>query len=427
MHNLSNQNTQEFRPLADRMRPGTFKDFFGQEEVAEFIARYITEGKIPSLLFWGPPGTGKTTLANIIAKESNCYFLPMSAVTAKIADVKIKINEAAERLKEKGERTIIFIDEIHRFNKLQQDAFLPHVEKGTISLIGATTENPSFEVNSALLSRCKVLVLKRLTEENIISIIKNVLLDNEKGLGELGLEFSEDAFSYFGYYSDGDARRALNLLEETANILGSRGPLTLDGKGNASLPEDKKIITAKALSYISKKSSLLYDKDGEEHYNLISALHKCMRDSDADAALYWFGRMIAGGEDPLFIARRLIRFASEDIGACDPQALVVAVAAKDAFHFIGRPEGELALAQVVVYLAKAPKNNDLYLAYGKVKEDIEEFGSLPVPMNLRNAPTQLMKDLGYGKDYKYAHNFKDAKVEQDHFPKEIGRRKYLKN
>ncbi|MFH1192596.1 MAG: replication-associated recombination protein A [bacterium] len=412
MHNLSNQNTQEFRPLADRMRPGTFKDFFGQEEVAEFIARYITEGKIPSLLFWGPPGTGKTTLANIIAEKSNCYFLPMSAVTAKIADVKIKINEAAERLREKGEKTIIFIDEIHRFNKLQQDIFLPHVEKGIISLIGATTENPSFEVNSALLSRCKVLVLKRLTEENIISIIKNVLKDSEKGLGELNLEFSEDAFFYLASYADGDARRALNLLEETANIL---------AKSN-----DKKTITAKALSYISKKSSLLYDKDGEEHYNLISALHKCMRDSDADAALYWFGRMIVGGEDPLFIARRLIRFASEDIGAADPQALVVAVAAKDAFHFIGIPEGELALAQAVVYLAKAPKDNDLYIAYGKVKEDIEQFGSLPVPMNLRNAPTKLMQDLGYGKDYKYAHNFPDAIVEQDHFPKEIGNRKYLK-
>lgn len=417
---LFNQNTQESRPLADRMRPEMLEEFFGQNDIITIIRRFIAEDKIPSMLFWGPPGTGKTTLAHIIAKATKSHFLPLSAVTSNIPEVKKHIIEAASRLNIYGQKTIVFVDEIHRFNKLQQDAFLPHVEKGTIILIGATTENPSFEVNSALLSRCKVLVLKRLSDSDLIAVVKRALEDEKKGLGKIGALFTEDAFKYLVNYADGDARRALNLLEEATAIISPSFACPLNWR------EEGVVITAKQLSEISQKSALLYDKKGEEHYNLISALHKCMRDSDADAALYWLGRMLASGEDGLFIARRLIRFASEDVGNSDPQALMVAVAAKEAFHFIGIPEGELALAQAVVYLAKAPKNNDLYVAYGKVKEDIKNFGSLPAPMNLRNAPTKLMKDLGYGKDYKYAHDYTEAKVEQDRFPKEMGKRVYLR-
>lgn len=458
LFNFNNEKTSKFKPLADRIRPERLEEFFGQGEVVSIIRRFLDEDRIPSLIFWGPPGSGKTTLANIIAKSTKAFFLPLSAAASNIPEVKKKIGEAADRLKIYGQKTIIFVDEIHRFNKLQQDGFLPHVENGTIILIGATTENPSFEVNSALLSRCKVLVLKRLPSNDLMSVARRALEDNEKGLGDFNLELSKDGMEYLINYADGDARRALNLLEESAGLLspsfeeGERGrflesmresesfsnresdthgephPLPKRRTGNPPLKlkgEGIKQITCKFLSEISQKSSLLYDKKGEEHYNLISALHKCMRDSDADAALYWLGRMLASGEDGLFIARRLIRFASEDIGNADFKALLIANAAKDAFHFIGVPEGELALAQAVVYLAKAPKNNDLYIAYGEVKEDIKKFGSLPVPMHLRNAPTKLMEDLGYGKDYKYAHDFPGARVDQDHFPKEMGKRNYF--
>lgn len=414
LFNNKEENIAEFRPLAERMRPETLEEFFGQDELAGqagIIRNFLKEDKIPSVIFWGPPGSGKTTLANIIAKSTKSFFLPLSAVTSNIPEIRVKISEAAERIKIYGQRTVMFIDEIHRFNKLQQDAFLPHLEQGTIILIGATTQNPSFEVNSALLSRCKVLVLQRLSEQELCSIIKRALFDEGKGIGKWDIQLSEDAFSYLASYADGDARRALNLLEEAAVIF--------------KKSKEHHIITAKSLSYISQKSALLYDKKGEEHYNLISALHKCMRDSDADAALYWLGRMLEAGEDPLYIARRIIRFASEDIGTADPNALVIAVAAKDAFHFMGRGEGDLALAQAVVYLSRATKNNNLYIAYQKVKEDIKNYGSLPVPLHLRNAPTKLMKELDYGKGYKYAHNFADAKVEQEHFPDKLGKRKYF--
>ncbi len=410
---FNNNEIGEFRPLSERMRPETLEEFFGHKEIAGqegIIRKFLAEDKIPSMIFWGPPGSGKTTLANIIAKGTKSFFLPLSAVTSNIPEVKQKISEASARIKT-GQRTVMFIDEIHRFNKLQQDAFLPHIEKGTIILIGATTENPSFEINSALLSRCKVLVLQRLSEQELCSIIKRALEDKKAGLGNFNLQLSDDALLFLAGYADGDARRALNLLEETAVIF--------------SKSKEKPLITAKSLSYISQRCSLLYDKKGEEHYNLISALHKSMRDSDADAALYWLGRMLEAGEDPLYIARRLIRFASEDIGNADPNALAIAVAAKDAFHFMGRGEGDLALAQAAVYLSKAAKDNNLYQAYQKVKDDIKSFGSLPVPLHLRNAPTKLMKELNYGKDYKYAHNFPGAKVEQEHFPEKMGKRRYL--
>ncbi|MFH0856460.1 MAG: replication-associated recombination protein A [bacterium] len=414
LFNNNEEDMQEFRPLAERMRPETFKEFFGQEELAGqegIIRKFLSEDKIPSMILWGPPGSGKTTLANIIAKSTKSFFLPLSAVSSNIPEIKIKIAEAADRIKIYSQKTVMFIDEIHRFNKLQQDAFLPHIERGTIILIGATTENPSFEVNSAILSRCKVLVLQRLSEQELCSIIKKALSDNEKGIGKLNIQLSEDGFTYLASHADGDARRALNLLEEAAIIF---------KKGKEDC-----IITAKSLAYISQRSSLLYDKKGEEHYNLISALHKSMRDSDADAALYWLGRMLEAGEDPLYIARRLIRFASEDIGNADTNAIVIAIAAKDAFHFMGRGEGDLALAQAVVYLSRAKKDNSLYEGYEKVKADIKNYGSLPVPFHLRNAPTKLMKDLNYGKGYKYAHNFPDAKVEQIYFPEKMGRRKYF--
>lgn len=414
LFNSREEDIAEFRPLAERMRPETLEEFFGQDELAGqagIIRNFLKEDKIPSVIFWGPPGSGKTTLANIIAKSTKSFFLPLSAVTSNIPEIRIKISEAADRIRIYGQKTVMFIDEIHRFNKLQQDAFLPHIEQGTIILIGATTENPSFEVNSALLSRCKVLVLHCLSEQELCSIIKRALSDEVKGIGKWNIQLSEDAFGYLAAYADGDARRALNLLEEVAVIF--------------SKNREHPIITAKSLSYISQKSTFLYDKKGEEHYNLISALHKCMRDSDADAALYWLGRMLEAGEDPLYIARRIIRFATEDIGNADPNALLIALAAKDAFHFMGRGEGDLALAHAVVYLSNAAKDNDLYVAYQKVKEDIKNYGSLPVPFHLRNAPTKLMKELDYGKGYKYAHNFPDARVEQEHFPDKLRQRKYL--
>ncbi|MFH1030442.1 MAG: replication-associated recombination protein A [bacterium] len=463
-------NRAENRPLADRMRPESIDEFFGQTEAVGIIKSFIQKDNIPSMIFWGPPGTGKTTIAHIIAKKTKSYFLSLSAVTSNIPEVKKKIAEAADRLTIYGQKTIFFVDEIHRFNKLQQDAFLPHVENGTIILIGATTENPSFEVNSALLSRCKVLVLKRLSNDDLINVAERALDDKKKGLGNFKLELSKDGMDYLINYADGDARRVLNLLEEVVSSpsfeegvrgrFSTVGTVVRENEGTRDAadygearPEDggsrevapskdppaphsgatpfKKAvnrarrITAATLSEISQRSALLYDKKGEEHYNLISALHKSMRDSDPDASLYWLARMLEAGEDGLYIARRLIRFASEDIGNSDFRALLIANAAKDAFHFMGRGEGDLALAQAVVYLAKAPKNNELYIAYGKVKKDIEEFGSLPVPMHLRNASTKLMKDLGYGAGYKYAHNYEDAKVDQDHFPKEMGKRSYF--
>jgi putative ATPase len=401
------------RPLADRMRPQDLDEFVGQEELigaGKILRRAIEEDRCFSMLFWGPPGTGKTTLAGIIAERSRSRFVPYSAVTAGVKEIKEVAARAREDLDASGLRTILFLDEIHRFNKSQQDYLLPHVENGTILLIGATTENPSFEINSALLSRLRVFVLKTLDSNAMQTIIHRALQDPERGLGALRVELDEEAESLIISLAVGDARTALNILEVAAVEASEHH----QGKISGNIIRDA-----------VQKRSLLYDKTGEEHYNLISALHKSLRDSDPDAGLYWMGRMIEAGEDPLYIARRLIRFASEDVGLASPRALEQATAAYQACRFIGLPECALALAQVVVFLATSPKSNSLEASYIAVKEEIARSGHLPVPLNIRNAPTGLMKKLGYGKGYKYAHDFPDAKVEQEHLPKEIrGKRFY---
>lgn len=401
------------RPLADRMRPGDLDEFVGQEELVgpgRILRRAIEEDRCFSMLFWGPPGTGKTTLARIIAERSRSRFVPYSAVTAGVKEIKEVAARAREDLDASGLRTILFLDEIHRFNKSQQDYLLPHVENGVILLIGATTENPSFEINSALLSRLRVFVLKALDSNAVQTIIRRALKDPERGLGNLPVELDEEAESLIISLAVGDARTALNILEVTAV--------------EASEHHQGK-ITGDIIRDAVQKRNLLYDKTGEEHYNLISALHKSLRDSDPDAGLYWMGRMIEAGEDPLYIARRLIRFASEDVGLASPRALEQATAAYQACRFIGLPECALALAQVVVFLATSPKSNSLEASYIAVKEEISRSGHLPVPLHIRNAPTGLMKNLGYGKGYKYAHDFPDAKVKQEHLPEEIrGKRFY---
>lgn len=394
-------------PLADRMRPVTLEEFLGQEEIigqGKLLRSAIESDNIPSIILWGPPGSGKTTLAYIIAKQTKAEFVQFSAVTSGVQDLKRVIKEA-EVNKEKSKKTILFIDEIHRWNKAQQDALLPHVEKGTIILIGATTENPSFEVRGALLSRCRVFVLNQLNAEQISVLIKRALKDNDRGLGKLKIKISDEVIEMLAQMSNGDARTALNVLEYASSI--------------------SKNITADIIKEAFQKSYLLYDKDGEEHYNIISALHKSMRGSDANAALYWLARMLEAGEDPLYVARRIVRFASEDIGLENSRALEQAVAAYNACHFIGMPECNVILAQAVVYMAKCKKSNDLYVAYGKAARDVREFGNLPVPLHIRNAPTKLMKDLGYGKDYKYSPNF-DYKEEQEYMPEKLKNRKYLK-
>ncbi|KUG22445.1 atpase, aaa family [hydrocarbon metagenome] len=400
---------KESAPLAERMRPQKISEFIGQRHLLGegcLLKRSIEEDKIFPMIFWGPPGSGKTTLARLLARETKSNFVSFSAVLSGVKEIRAVIDEARELLERKSMKTILFVDEIHRFNKAQQDAFLPHVESGLITLIGATTENPSFEVIAPLLSRTRVLILKPFSEDDLLTIIGNALKDKQKGFGNILLQIDSEVLLYIVCLADGDARSALNNLEAIVAMV-------------QNLPEDKRIISLKFAEDALQKKSLLYDKDGEEHYNLISALHKSLRGSDPDAALYWLGRMLAAGEDPLYIARRMIRFASEDIGNADPQALVVAMAAQQAFHFIGLPEGELALAQAAVYLATAPKSNSLYVGYGKVKEIIKTTGYLPVPLHIRNAPTKLMKDLDYGKDYKYAHDYPNAYVEQEYLPDEI--------
>lgn len=397
----------EKRPLADRMRPRNLSEFFGQENVVgkgKLLERAIATDNVPSILFWGPPGTGKTTLALIVAEKTRSDFVQISAVTSGLKDLRQIIKRAGEN-KAKEKRTILFIDEIHRWNKSQQDALLPHVEAGTITLIGATTENPSFTVRGALLSRCRVITLERLSEEHIQTIVKNALVDKERGLGRLGLAAGKNEVRLIAEMSNGDARNAINALEYASTISQELSP--------------------EIIREAYQKSYLMYDKDGEEHYNIISALHKSMRGSDPDAALYWLARMTEAGEDPLYIARRLVRFASEDIGLANSRALEQATAAYQACHFIGLPECNVILAQAVVYMAKCPKSNELYTAYSRAAGDAREYGNLGVPLHLRNAPTKLMKDLGYGKDYKYSPDF-DYKENQDYLPPELKGRKYLK-
>ena len=402
------------RPLAERMRPRNINEFVGQQAVVSsgsLIRHAIEEDKIFSMIFWGPPGCGKTTLARIIAGETRSHFVHFSAVLSGIKEIRAVIDEARDQQKLYRKRTILFVDEIHRFNKVQQDAFLHHVESGLITLIGATTENPSFEVIAPLLSRCRVITLDRLTEEDISAILDLALSDEQRGLGALNFALAVEARDYIIRIADGDARVALNSLEVVGSMVISKQTsdnLTPAGK-----------ISLKDLEAALQEKALLYDKAGEEHYNLISALHKSLRGSDPDAALYWLARMLASGEDPFYIARRMVRFASEDIGNADPNALSLAMSAMEAFKFMGHPEGELALAQAAVYLATAPKSNSIYSAYGKANAAIKKTGALPVPFHIRNAPTKLMKDLGYGKNYKYAHNYEAAIVPQEYLPDKL--------
>jgi len=403
-------------PLAARMRPQTFAEFVGQEHlVAEgrVFRKCIEADQLPSMVFWGPPGSGKTTLAHIIANVTRAHFDSLSAVSAGVADLRRVIGEAKKRLKSSGQRTILFVDEIHRFNKAQQDAVLPFVENGTVTFIGATTENPSFEVISPLLYRCRVFRLNLLADDDVRLIVERAIKDVERGLGKFRITVGEEALRHLVIISNGDARVALNALEMATF---------------ATLPDKDGLrsIDLSAIEEALQHRALLYDKSGDQHYDLISALHKSLRGSDPDAALYWLGRMLEAGEDPLYIVCRLVRFASEDVGVADPQALVIAVAAQQAVHFVGMPEGNLALAEAVVYLATAPKSNSLYQAYSRVQKDIQQGRNEPVPLHLRNPVTGLMRQTGYGRGYKYAHDYPDHFVKQQNLPSSLqGKRYYV--
>lgn len=397
------------RPLADRMRPRTLDEFVGQEHIlgpGKPLRLQIERDDPGSLIFWGPPGSGKTTLAQIIAHMTKAEFIEFSAVLSGIKEIK-QVMADAEKARAYGTRTILFIDEIHRFNRAQQDAFLPHVERGNIRLIGATTENPSFEINGALLSRTRVYVLKQLTEEQIVTLLRRAIADNERGLGNMRLRASNEVLQQIAAYSSGDARVAYNILEVAAGTAGENGE-----------------ITEQIIRDTLQKRVLLYDKAGEEHYNLISALHKSVRNSDVNASLYWLGRMLESGEDPLYIARRVVRMASEDIGLAAPEALNLCISAKEAIDFLGMPEGALALAQAVTYLALAPKSNALYTAYNTVLEDVEKTAAEPVPLHIRNAVTKLMKQIGYGKGYEYAHDLESKVADMECLPDNLRGREY---
>ncbi|MCD6390441.1 MAG: replication-associated recombination protein A [Dehalococcoidia bacterium] len=401
-------------PLAARMRPQTFDEFVGQEHLVaagRVFRKCIEADQLPSMIFWGPPGSGKTTLAHIIANITRAQFSSLSAVSAGVADLRHVIGEAEKRLKLSGQRTILFIDEIHRFNKAQQDVILPFVESGTVTFIGATTENPSFEVIAPLLSRCRVFQLNPLSNEEVKLIVERAMKNKKRGLGKFQIGISEEALNHLVTASNGDARVALNALEMAAF---------------ATVPDSEGLrsIDLSAVEQSLQHRALLYDKSGDQHYDLISALHKSLRGSDPDAALYWLGRMLEAGEDPLYIVRRLVRFASEDVGVADPQALVIAVAAQQAVHFVGLPEGNLALAQAVVYLATAPKSNSLYQAYSRVQQDIQHGRNEPVPLHLRNPVTELMRKTGYGKGYKYAHDYPDHFVRQQNLPPSLKEKRY---
>src|ERR1700730_8079382 len=412
-----NEASDRGRPLADRMRPRTLDEFVGQEHLiapGKPLRAQIERDDIGSLIFWGPPGTGKTTLAKIIAGMTRAEFIEFSAVLSGIKEIK-QVMAEAERARQYGTRTIVFVDEIHRFNKAQQDAFLPHVEKGNIRLIGATTENPSFEIISALLSRSRVYVLKPLTEEQIVALLRRALSDEVRGLGAMKLQADDDVLKKIAAYSSGDARSAYNVLEVAASLARGRDAKEVGAEISDDLVQD-------AL----QKRVLRYDKAGEEHYNLISALHKSVRNSDPDAALYWLGRMLEAGEDPLYIARRVVRMAVEDIGLADPNALAQCMAARDAVDFLGMPEGNLALAQAVVYLSAAPKSNALLTAYGEVQGDVERTAAEPVPLHLRNAPTGLMKGMGYGQGYQYAHDLEDKVADMQCLPDNLTDRVYYR-
>jgi len=407
---------QGVAPLADRMRPRSLDEMVGQQHLVgpgAILRRAIEAGELHSMILWGPPGSGKTTLAFLFANLTGARFVAFSAVLSGVKEIRQVTAAAKEELSLYRRRTIVFVDEIHRFNKSQQDAFLPHAEKGTILLVGATTENPSFEINSALLSRCRVYTLHRLSDSDLVSLLQRALGDAERGVGRYRVAASPDAIKRIAALASGDARSALNILELSV-LLASP-----DSAGGRT-------ITEELIRDAAQRKSLLYDKSGEEHYNLISAFHKSLRDSDPDGALYWLARMLGGGEDPLFIARRLVRFASEDVGNADPLALQVAIAAKDSYHFLGSPEGELALAQATLYLACAPKSNAVYEAFTEAQTDVIDKPAEPVPLHLRNAPTGLMASLGYGKDYQYAHDAPDACVDQEHLPDSLRGRIYYR-
>lgn len=399
------------RPLASRMRPRTLEEFFGQEKLlgeGKILRQLIDSDNVPSMIFWGPPGVGKTTLARIIARRTKAEFVDFSAVSSGVKEIKA-VMERAEDVRRFGQKTILFVDEIHRFNKAQQDAFLPYVEKGSIILIGATTENPSFEINSALLSRCRVFVLQALTENDLARLIKTAL-KSPKGLGYLNVEITDPMIDMIAGFADGDARTALNTLEMAVT--------------NGVISPDKTTVTEDVLKQCIGKKSLLYDKKGEEHYNLISALHKSMRNSDPDAAVYWLARMLEAGEDPLYVARRLVRFASEDIGMADSQALTLAVSAYQACHFLGMPECNVHLSHTVIYLSMAPKSNSAYMAYESARTDAQNMLAEPVPLTIRNAPTGLMKDLHYGDGYVYAHDTEEKIARMQCLPDSLAEREY---